>query len=857
MSDLSPLAYLVNLQSLNFVKNPVRTIEPLKRLVNLSLVEFSNTLVKDINPLENLINLSSIACQNTLVADLGPLKNLTNLQSISIQSTLVTNLSPLKNLTNLQALNFRNCNINDIEPLKNLINLRSLVAGTNTLRDLNALKYLVNLSQLDINPTNPLKDSEILDIGSNAAKYLSHVNVNVNPVVDLAPLQNLHNLVWFDMSNTNINDLTPLKHLLKLQGVNLDNTQVRDLTPLRNLIKKGGHISGVDNCRLSPLLKAAYKKGTDAVIKYLDKRKKDLFEARVLILGEPRAGKTTLRRKLKNTNAPMPDATESTKAFEIEVDPYKISVQNKGKTEKLTYHLWDFGGQEYYRLLHQLFVTEQCVYIIVTDTDRNKNEEEIDFWLETIERLSKDAHGKCAPVVLLQNPKTNRDGNDFTSLKKRYPFWQQHEPFVINLNALDNRNTKTFQQTHFDRFVHFKSNLEKLFFQLDHVGMEIFAEWYPIRRTLSLKKKDYISIEMFREICTKKGVSDVSEQEYLLYIFHTLGFLQYYQNAPALKDMVILNREWVTDALYRVLDHETVRNNKGWFTHADVPEIWNDVQYRDKTHALLGLMQEFKLSYFNDVSRKYIVPAKLPEDTEGLPNWDLTQNVHLHLQYEWLPLAVTTQLVVLLHEHIVPFKKVEHWIWRKGAVIDGRKLDLADTQVQIEENTKKNYISIRARGADSETLIRIVRQKWQEVHVPFEHKVTVSTIILCGCETCLKSSTPQKFKYENVLKAKALHAPLQCHESFKSFSAQDILKGIFGEFKVLVDSGALKELIKKGRIKDALELLPNDDMAMQLQGSYTRLSEAMMRNTVSFQEKEIEMAKITDRLMKYLKENQF
>ena len=89
------------------------------------------------------------------------------------------------------------------------------------------------------------------------------------------------------------------------------------------------------------------------------------------------------------------------------------------------------------------------------------------------------------------------------------------------------------------------------------------TQWVAIRKALEKEeKRNWIPIERFTEICKANGILDRNQRTDLLNIFRTLGFLLNYKN-PKLKGMVILNREWVTDALYRVLDDELVSKNGG------------------------------------------------------------------------------------------------------------------------------------------------------------------------------------------------------------------------------------------------------------------------------------------------------
>ena len=703
---------------------------------------------------------------------------------------------------------------------------------------------------------------------------LQTLSCSLTQITDLKGLENLVNLQELDCSNTQIIDLKGLEQLINLQSLDCSSTSVADLSILKSLIEKKILVIWdtsdfwfdfgifVKDCPLDRSLIAAIKLGNDAVLKYLNKPKERLWEARVLVLGEPRAGKTTLRRKLKSPNAAMPTNKESTKGIEIEVETYKCTLPLDSGRQKMQYYLWDFGGQDYYRLLHQLFVSEQAVYVIVTDTDRNKNEEEIDFWLETIQRLGKDKNGKYGPVILLQNPKTDREGSSFPDLKKRYQeLWRQNEDFVINLDKIAS-NKSGFDKSELSRFKHFKGFLEKSFHQLDHLGQEMPRQWVRIRKALAkLTTEHYgISRDHFRAVCEKENIKNHNEQNDLLKIFHILGFLLHYDTG-SLSNMVILNKEWATDALYRVLDDEIVKTNKGWFLKNDASQIWNDLKYKDRENELLQLMQEFKLSYYNEASGKYIVPSKLPEDTEGLPEWDTTGNVRLHLRYDWLPRPIATQLIVLLHDHITQLDDQQQWIWRKGAVLDGKKLDYEDAQARIMDNWRERQIEIHAQGKNSEQLIRIIMHQWRVIHEPYEGKVEVSKIILCNCKDCAKAPKPFEFEYEQVLGALKKEKPLRCNNSLDDFHAKDILKGVFDDATVMIDTlakGERSELIKliaKGEIKEAINRLPIDPMTLLIKTRYNGLVKNEMRGVVSIENSRIEQSQILAAVLDYLNED--
>ena len=887
VSDLTPLKDLQQLQTIHFFGTQVSDLTPLKDLRQLRTIHCFSTQVSDLTPLKDLRQLLIIDCSATQISDLEPLKDLKKLQAIDCSSTQVNDLEPLKNLIQLQTIDCSYTQISDLDPLKNLIQLQVFYCFDTQVRDLAPLKNLIQLQRInfsstqvsDLEPLKDLKQLERIYISSTQVSdltpikdlnQLQKIDCSGTQISDLAPLKDLQWLQWIDCSYTQVSDLEVLRNVEQLQMVDCSSTQVSDLTPLLPLIEKGISVKWstyneenkiyIKDCPLDKALIAAIKKGQKAVLRYFQQPKVPLYEARVLVLGEPRAGKTTLRRKLKNVNYPMPTLQESTKAFEIEIEPYKCKIEKEGEQQNMTYHLWDFGGQDYYRLLHQLFVAEQSVYVIVTDTDRNKNEEEIDFWLETIHRLGRDKNGRYGPVLLLQNPKTNREGSDFLDLKKRYPFWQQDERFVINLNALS--KGENFDKIALEQFNRFKTTLERSFCQLDHVGKQMPADWVKVRKALvPYEKENWITTEQFHTICIKKGIreDDIAD---LLDIFHTLGYVLHYKNT-ALQGMVVLKREWVTDALYRVLDDATVQKNGGWFRLEDAKKIWFEPRYENRTSELLALMQEFKLSYLNEGNQKYIVPAKLSEDPENLPGWDNGQNVSLHLQYDWLPRAIPIQLIVTLHDNLVELENGEQWIWRRGAVIDGRKLDLKNVQVQILENWREHKIEIRAKGKHSEVLIRTVMAAWRKVHEPFEDKVTVHKQILCACSVCQQAKRPFVFEYEDVLNAVEAGDDLRCNKSRDDFSASSILQGLFDVSTVTMDiyekhgkeiSSELYELISANKLSEALKILSengDNQWTLDLKRRYTILENTKIKNIISPEEYNQEKSKIVSGILKY------
>ena len=68
---------------------------------------------------------------------------------------------------------------------------------------------------------------------------------------------------------------------------------------------------------------------------------------------------------------------------------------------------------------------------------------------------------------------------------------------------------------------------------------------------------------------------------------HDLGACLHFQEDPVLKKTVIINPEWGTGAVYKVLDNNSVIGNLGKFTRSDLEMIWSEDKYVDMQDELL------------------------------------------------------------------------------------------------------------------------------------------------------------------------------------------------------------------------------------------------------------------------------
>ena len=111
---------------------------------------------------------------------------------------------------------------------------------------------------------------------------------------------------------------------------------------------------------------------------------------RLMVMGGPAVGKTTMVRRLMNLET-----------VENLLSTNGVALGEVKLPNKTTLETWDFGGQAIYRITHQLFLRDYCVYAVLfrlTDPfDVSLNE--LKFWIESV--LSRTVAKDKVKIVLI------------------------------------------------------------------------------------------------------------------------------------------------------------------------------------------------------------------------------------------------------------------------------------------------------------------------------------------------------------------------------------------------------------------------------------------------------------------------
>ncbi|MBP0021305.1 MAG: GTPase, partial [Cyanobacteria bacterium SBLK] len=499
-----------------------------------------------------------------------------------------------------------------------------------------------------------------------------------------------------------------------------------------------------DNPLEDPPLEIA-KKGIIAIREFFQHQEEEhdrLYEAKLLIVGEAGAGKTTLSEKICDSNYQLKEE-DSTKG--IEVKTWSFTMANG---EEFRVNIWDFGGQEIYHATHQFFLTKRSLYLLVTDT--RKEDTDFFYWLNVVELLSDNS-----PIFIVQNEKQDRH-REINARILRGQFKNLKE--ILPTNLANNRGLENILRE-------IKHQIENL----PHVGSRLPKTWTTIRSILEKDTRDYINIDEYFRICDENKITKDSSKLLLSSYLHDLGVFLHFQNDPLLKNKVILKPEWGTTAVYKVLDNPQAIRNFGKFTRQELKEIWKEAQYNNMRDELLQLMIKFKLCYpLPRTEDTYIAPQLLTLNPPEY-DWNDNNNLILRYEYEFMPKGILTQFIVALHRNIHQKPNKQQCVWRTGVI-----LDKDNTQAEVIEDRDRRTIKIRITGKYKRDLMTIIIHELEEIHHAF-NRLKYKLLIPCNCTFCKDSQDPEFYPFEVLRQFERDGKDIQCRKSYNTVNVRSLI----------------------------------------------------------------------------------
>ncbi|MCB0213341.1 MAG: leucine-rich repeat domain-containing protein [Anaerolineae bacterium] len=686
------------------------------RLTNLSsLVAYNNRLTEITSEIGHLAHLTMFNLSNNHLAKLPlSIRQLAKLALFNLSNNQLAKLLPeIGLLSNLSVLDLSNNQLEDIPPeIGNLAGLLSLVLHNNGLTVVpSEIGRLTRLFSLDLS-NNQLTT---LPKQINQLTRLASFDVSNNQLTEL-PLEigRLTNLSKFYLKRNNVSTL-PLEigALTKLKTFDLSDNKLAELPPtigrLTNLskfylsrnrltelpveINQLSHLDFFDvkhnpQLPIPPEIVGQSNNPATLIHYYLEYRSsvehKPLNEAKILLVGQSYVGKTSLvRRLVKNDFNPNEAKTEG-----IDIHNWNVGVNG----QDIRLNVWDFGGQEIMHATHQFFLTQRSLYLLVLNARQDEHDNRIEYWLKIIQSFG----GNSSVIVVINKCDQEKLHHvDRRGLEIKYPHIKN---FVFT-------SCKTGEGIE-----HLKALIIAELERLDHVRDSLPAQWIYLKNKLEKLELDYISYTEYKTLCVKQGITDEQSQKIIVGFLHDLGVMLNFHKASSLFDTYILNPEWVTGGVYRILNYNALFHAKGVLDAKMLATILESPRYpRETHHFIIDIMRKFELCFaFEQATASFLIPDMLPKEEPYTGEWDARSCLGFQYHYNVLPSSVMSRFIVRMHQSI--YQKT---YWRNGVVVQRGK---NKALVKADPEERKISIIINGWAQTRREFLAIIRDQFDHIH---------------------------------------------------------------------------------------------------------------------------------------------
>ncbi|MDJ0707757.1 MAG: COR domain-containing protein [Leptolyngbyaceae cyanobacterium MO_188.B28] len=721
--------------------------------------------------LKGLKGLTSLDLRNNRISDGSFLRELKGLTSLDLRNNRISDGSFLRELKGLTSLDLRKNGISDGSFLRELKGLTSLDLRNNSISDGSFLRELTGLTSLDLR-NNSISDGSFL----RELTGLTSLDLRNNSISDFSFLRELTGLTSLDLRSNIISDVSFLRELTGLTSLDLRSNRIKEipqwLAAGRLAIEtENEYASDCINLFENPIEEPPLeivRQGNSAILNYyaqLAAQGKDhLYEAKMLIVGEGEAGKTTLAHKIPEPNCPLPHVDDRTRGISIRTHTFSCRNRDQADGEaSRTFHLniWDFGGQEIYHATHRFFLSRRSLYVLVADN--RKDDTDFNYWLNIIERFADNS-----PLIIVLNEKGDIQRSlNRADLLSRYPD-SIKEIVSVNFKTHEESDQPKAQ----DRLKAINTligHIEHCAQNLPHIGEPVPAHWVDVRHAIENDNRNHIYRDQFDDLCQAQDITASQDIDTLLGYFHDLGVLLHFADNPLLRDRVILKPAWATNAVYRIFDDDRIKAKAGRFSRQDCADIWRDPQYHRMHHVLIELMKNFRLVYEIGESGELVAPQLLPQNTPAY-DWDEAHNSHMQLRYDaFMPKGVFWQFAVTMYRYI----HNHDWVWRNGMVI--RR---GDTWAAVIEDLNLRRISLRFSGPSIAEFRAVIVDQLDKISQSY-HKLHYDKMIPCNCEECKDNDRPHFFAFADLKKRQEQRKKntIECVKSGDDILLSSLLEG--------------------------------------------------------------------------------
>jgi len=429
-----------------------------------------------------------------------------------------------------------------------------------------------------------------------------------------------------------------------------------------------------------------------ALLSTQNQAKRNLNEAKVLVLGHGGVGKTSL------VNCIVDKKIDTTSTFGIEIGSHVLS-------NKVKINIWDFAGQEITHQMHKFFLSKRSIYLLVLNA---RTEESAMTWLEDIQERAGNA-----PIIIVVNKIDENRG--FSLSKNKY-----EKKFPDTIKKIIYTSAKLGEEENIQELI---DELELQTDNLQIVKDELPEAWFAVKEELEKqyknrsnnRKSNIVTRDSFEDICERYNIEDENEQDSLLTILKQIGTITDHLGS---ENIALMNPNWITHALYKILrcsddDSNDVEIDNGVLNVSDEnlnKILGNDKRYKKRDYQdIVNLLIKFEIAFrLND--NEILIASEISSNEPSYDYRYYERGLRLRYKYTYkLKKERFAKFIVKAKDYISLEEEVPYWS-------DGVFLKYNESEVVVQREDDAILVLFHSKDKYAREFLSIIRHIFRELN---------------------------------------------------------------------------------------------------------------------------------------------
>ena len=204
-------------------------------------------------------------------------------------------------------------------------------------------------------------------------------------------------------------------------------------------------------------------------------------------------------------------------------------------------------------------------------------------------------------------------------------------------------------------------------------------------------------------------MTKAEDQSTLIRLLHDLGVVLNFEEDARLQDTHVLNPEWVTNGVYKILNYRVlILEHKGILDREMLSRILDPHKYPQNKQQMfiIRMMRKFELCFDVEPDKRFLIPDILPKEQPDIGKWENALAFEYH--YPVLPGSIISRFIVRMNHYI---HQQAYW---HGGVVLANKGNTA--LVKADREDKKIIIRVKGQENTRRDLLAAIRFQFDDIH---------------------------------------------------------------------------------------------------------------------------------------------